>query len=239
MLLKRPMNSLKNKKLITIIICCYNHEKYLTRCLDSIVKQKGFKSKFDIIFVDDHSKDDSIKKAEKILPKKNSLLIKNFKNIGLVKSCNKAIKKTKTKYFIRVDSDDFISNKFIKYFEKEIHKDFDLIFCDRIEFKNSKRKIIKNKEMNIFKMISCGVALKTKKVLKLGGYKDFKWEEYDLYLRYLNNSTKIKNIKKNLYYYRKHIRSMSSNDLWQKKAWKELEKKYSFIYLNKFGNYKG
>ena len=31
---------------------------------------------------------------------------------------------------------------------------------------------------------------------------------------------------------------MSSNNLWQKKAWKELEKKYSFNYLSKFGNYK-
>ena len=81
MLLKRPMNSLKNKKLITIIICCYNHEKYLTKCLNSIVKQKGFKSKFDIIFVDDHSRDGSIKKAEKFCLKKNSLLIKNFKTL--------------------------------------------------------------------------------------------------------------------------------------------------------------
>ena len=176
--------------------------------------------------------------AEKILPKESSLFIKNSKNIGLVKSCNKAIKKTRTKYFIRVDSDDFVSNKFLKYFEKEIHKNFDLIFCDRVEFNKSKKKIIKNKEMNIFKMISCGVALKTKKVLKIGGYKNFKWEEYDLYLRYLNNSPKIKNITRNLYYYRKHMKSMSSNNLWQKKAWKELEKKYSFNYLSKFGNYK-
>ena len=232
------MNFLKNKKFITIIICCYNHEKYLTKCLNSIVKQSGIKYKFDIIFVDDHSKDNSIKMAEKILPKENSLLIKNSKNIGLAKSCNKAIKKTRTKYFIRVDSDDFISNKFIKYFEKEIQKGFDLIFCNRIEFRKSKKKIIKNKEMNIFKMISCGVALKTKKVLNIGGYKSLKWEEYDLYLRYLNNSPKIKNITRNLYYYRKHMKSMSSNDLWQKKAWKELEKKYSFNYLNKFGNYK-
>ena len=232
------MNFLKNKKFITIIICCYNHENYLTKCLNSIVKQRGIKSKFDIIFVDDHSKDNSIKMAEKILPKKNTLFIKNSKNIGLVKSCNKAIKKTRTKYFIRVDSDDFVSNKFLKYFEKEIHKNFDLIFCDRVEFKKSKKKIIKNKEMNIFKMISCGVALKTKKVLKIGGYKNFKWEEYDLYLRYLNNSPKIKNITRNLYYYRKHMKSMSSNNLWQKKAWKELEKKYSFNYLSKFGNYK-
>tara|TARA_A100000164_G_scaffold221857_1_gene196780 strand:+ start:1151 stop:1852 length:702 start_codon:yes stop_codon:yes gene_type:complete len=229
------MNSSKSKKYFTLIICCHNHEEYLFDCLKSILNQKKHKFKFDIIFVDDCSKDSSLKIAKKILPKKNAIIIKNSKNLGLSKSCNKALRKTKTKYFIRIDSDDYISNEFIYFFEKSININSDLIFCDRIEFTKSKKKIFKNKKKNIFKMISCGVAMKTKKVLKIGGYKNLMWEEYDLYLRYLDQSPKIKNIKKNLYFYRKHNQSMSFKKTWIKKAWIQLRKKYSSKYINKFG----
>ena len=185
------MSSLKNKKFFTLIICCYNHEKYLAQCLKSILNQKKNRTKFDLVLIDDCSKDNSLKIAKKNLPKNNCIIIKNHKNIGLVKSCNKALKKVKTKYFIRIDSDDLISNKFISFFEKEIQTNPDFVFCDRIEFTKNSKKIIKSKKKNIFKMISCGVAMKTKKVLKIGGYNNLKWEEYDLYLRYLNYSISI------------------------------------------------
>ena len=226
------MSSLKNRKFFTLIICCYNHEKYLSQCLKSILNQKKNKTEFDLILIDDCSKDNSLKIAKDILPRKNCIVIKNPKNIGLVKSCNKALKKVKTKYFIRVDSDDLISSKFISFFEKGIRTNPDFVFCDRIEFTK------KSKKKNIFKMISCGVAMKTKKVLKIGGYKKLRWEEYDLYLRYLKSYSKVININKNLYFYRKHKKSMSSNRMWLKAAWNELNKKYKIQFLNKYGSLK-
>ena len=233
------MSFLRPKKLITIIICCFNHKKFLKECLNSLLKQRNYKNKFDIIFVDDKSQDNSLKFAKKILSKKkNCNIISNKKNIGLTRSCNKALKVVKTKYFIRVDSDDLVSKNFVYYFEREIKKNPDLVYCNRIEFTKNSKKIIKNKKKNIFKMISCGVAMKTKKVLKIGGYNSLKWEEYDLYLRYLKFNSKIKNINKNLYFYRKHKKSMSSNKVWLKEAWEELNKKYKIKFLNKFGSLK-
>ena len=104
------MSFLRSKKLITIIISCYNHEKFLEKCLNSLLNQKSFKRSFDIIFIDDGSQDRSLNLARKILVnKKNCKIISNKKNIGLTKSCNKVLKIVNTKYFIRVDSDDFIS----------------------------------------------------------------------------------------------------------------------------------
>ena len=85
-------------------------------------------------------------------------------------------------------------------------------------------------------MISCGTALKTKKVIKIGGYKDIKWEEFDLYIRYLSDKSKIINIKKNIYFYRKHKLGMSSNKNWLRKAWTELFKKYGKENLRKYGD---
>ncbi len=154
------------KKIFTIIICCYNNNKYLKECLLSVINQKKNLFPYDIIFVDDKSTDNSLKTAKKLLKNfQNKRIIKNNKNIGLSKSCNKAISLCKTKYFIRVDSDDFIDENKIYFFEKNSQKNIDFIYCDRIEF-NKKKKKINIKNHNLFNMISCGVALKTKAIKK-------------------------------------------------------------------------
>ncbi len=226
------------KKLFTIIICCYNNKKYIADCLKSIIEQRNYKFNYEIIFVDDNSNDGSLKIAKSFLKNnKNYKILKNKKNIGLSKSCNKALKKTKTKYFIRLDSDDLVSKNFISSFENRVQKNQDFIFCDRIEFNKKNKKKINNKNKNIFKMISCGVALKTKKVLKLGGYRQILWEEYDLYLRYLSKKKHIVRIKKYLYFYRKHKFSMSYKKNWVKKAWEELILKYGKKKLLEYGDF--
>ena len=228
------------KKKITIIICNFNNEKFIKKCLFSVINQKKNKNSYNIIFVDDKSVDKSLLIAKKILKKfENSLIIENKSNLGLIKSCNKAIKNCRTDYFIRVDSDDYISKYLIFYFEKTLkEKKYDLISCKRVNFKNKKMKKINISEKNIdlFKLVSCGVALKTKKVKDIGMYKNMLWEEYDLYLRYLKKNQKnIKIINRYLYYYRKHNKSMSSKKNWIKKAWKQLIRKYSKKKLLYFG----
>ena len=61
------MSFLRPKKLITIIICCFNHKKFLKECLNSLLKQRNYKNKFDIIFVDDKSQDNSLKFAKNFI----------------------------------------------------------------------------------------------------------------------------------------------------------------------------
>ena len=228
------------KSKITIIISCYNHQLFLKKCLTSILNQKKNKLPKNIIFIDDKSTDNSLKIASKFLNKfKNVKIIKNRKNLGLTKSCNKAIKACKTEYFIRVDSDDYISKDFINSFEKIIFKKkYDLISCKRIEFNNNNKKKISidKKKIDLFKFVSCGVALKTNKVKRIGMYKNILWEEYDLYIRYLKNDKfSIRIIDKYLYYYRKHKKSMSYKKNWLKKAWEQLINKYGNNKLVKYG----
>ena len=61
---------------ISILIANYNGEKYLNRCINSCLSQK-IKSRFEIIFVDDNSTDDSLEKVKKF--KKKLELIKTKK----------------------------------------------------------------------------------------------------------------------------------------------------------------
>ena len=119
-------------KQITVIICNYNNEKYLKSCLDSICNQSIEKKKYNILFIDDCSTDNSVKIANEYLNFKNFKIIKNKKNIGLVKSCNKAVKLCKTKYIIRLDADDYVTKNFIAKFQFYTKDNYDFIFSNYI-----------------------------------------------------------------------------------------------------------
>ncbi len=218
------------KKKLSIIITNFNNERYISKCINSILNQKKYFSKIDLIIIDDCSNDDSLKIIKKYLKFKNIKLIKNKKNLGLIKSCNKAIELSKTNFFIRVDSDDYVSKDFIKYFLKYINKNYDFIFSD---YKIVSKKKLKNINIKQFKeLISCSVALKKSIFTKIGGYRNFLWEEYDLYLRYLKKTKKIFKIRKYLYFYRFHKNNMTKLSSWKKKAWKEFYKKYNNSDIN-------
>jgi glycosyltransferase involved in cell wall biosynthesis len=220
------------KKKLSIIITNYNNGKYISKCIKSIINQKKYFSKINLIIIDDCSKDNSLEIIKKYLKFKNIKLIKNKKNLGLVKSCNKAIKSSKTEFIIRVDSDDYVSKNFIKYFIKYTNKNYHFIFSD---YKIMTKNTFKNIKIKKFQeLISCSVAFKKNIFSKIGGYRNFLWEEYDFYLRYLDKTKKIKKINEYLYYYRRHNNNMTKLKSWQKKAWKELKKFHNNKVIENF-----
>ena len=117
-------------KLVTVVIPVFNQQKYIARCIRSILNQTLDKSHYDIIVVNDASTD----KTKEILELYNDdiTLINNNKNLGLPSSLNIAIKKIKTSYFVRVDSDDYVNENFLKflYIFLEENKNFDAVACD-------------------------------------------------------------------------------------------------------------
>ncbi len=209
-------------KKITVIICNYNNEKYLEKCLKSICNQSVTKRAYSILFIDDCSTDNSIIIAKKYLNFENFKIIKNNKNIGLVKSCNKAIKLCKTKYIIRIDSDDYVKKNFIEKFNLSTKKDYDFIFSNYLIMKKNKFFKINLKKKNLNHLISCSVALKKAHLKKIGLYKNFFWEEIDLYIRYLKSYNKIKHIKDYLYIYRIHKNNMTNSYEAKKRGWNEI-----------------
>ena len=144
-------------KKITVIICNYNNEKYLEKCLKSICNQSVTKRAYSILFIDDCSTDNSIIIAKKYLNFENFKIIKNNKNIGLVKSCNKAIKLCKTKYIIRIDSDDYVKKNFIEKFNLSTKKDYDFIFSNYLIMKKNKffKINLKKKKFKSFNLLFC------------------------------------------------------------------------------------
>lgn len=113
---------------ISIIVPVYNVEKYIEKCLESIINQT-FKD-IEIIVVNDGTKDNSIKIIEEKFKDKR-IKIYNKENGGLASARNYGIKKATSEYLFFVDSDDFIElNCLEKMYQKIIEEKTDLVICD-------------------------------------------------------------------------------------------------------------
>ena len=93
---------------ISIIIPVYNVEKWLNKCIDSILVQ-SYKN-FEIILVNDGSTDKSGDICDKYSKEDNRIKVFHNKNKGLSYSRNFGVKNSNGKYVMFVDSDDFISD---------------------------------------------------------------------------------------------------------------------------------
>ena len=157
---------------ISVIIVNYNRENFIERCLRSCIDQIVFKKKYEIIFVDDCSTDDSYKITKKFAS--NVRLFKLKKNRGISFASNYALKKSYGEFFIRVDSDDFI-NKHTLNFMHDIMNDnrnFALTYCDhyKVDELGYKEKLIKMKNLELLKNHGAGVMFNKNIFLKHGGY---------------------------------------------------------------------
>ena len=96
---------------VSILLNCFNEEKFIKRALKSILNQtyKNWK----LIIWDDASTDNTIK-IIKLFKDKRIKLFRNKKNLGLGKSRIKAQKYLKGEYISILDADDFFEKKKFK-----------------------------------------------------------------------------------------------------------------------------
>lgn len=126
-----------NEVKISIIIPVYNVEKYLPKCLDSIVNQT-YKN-LEIICVNDESPDGCLKILENYAEKDNRVKIVSQKNQGLSGARNTGAKYVTGDYIMYVDSDDWIEPDTCEIaLNKALEQKADLVFWTYTrEFENS------------------------------------------------------------------------------------------------------
>ena len=98
------------KKLVSIIINCFNGEKYLSKTLASVLNQKY--QNFEVIFIDNCSTDSSAKIFKNIKDKRFKYF-KTKKKIKLYASRNFALKKANGNYIAFLDCDDWWYENFL------------------------------------------------------------------------------------------------------------------------------
>ena len=113
----------------SVIIPVYNVEKYIERCLESVVHQE-YKN-LEIIIIDDGSTDTSGLICDKYQEKDSRITVIHQKNSGQSAARNRALDVIKGKYVAFIDSDDYISPNFISdmiyYMQKN---DADIGMCN-------------------------------------------------------------------------------------------------------------
>lgn len=103
----------------SIIIPVYGCEKYLEPCVKSVIKQKGNHS-YEIILVDDGSKDSSGEIADQLAQQYEQVKTVHKKNGGAASARNRGIKEAKGKYIIFIDGDDTVDENLLDIVNKEL-----------------------------------------------------------------------------------------------------------------------
>ena len=102
------MNEIRqNEPLISIIVPCYNVEKYLQKCVDSILNQTY--RNLEVILVDDGSTDSTPQMCDEYQKRDERVKVIHKVNGGLADARNVAIDCFKGEYVTFIDSDDYVA----------------------------------------------------------------------------------------------------------------------------------
>ena len=125
----------KKDPLISVIIPVYKVEKYINRCIDSVINQT-YKN-LEIILVDDGSPDNCPKICDDYAKKDERIKVIHKENGGLSDARNKGIQQATGKYIGFVDSDDYIDIKMYETLKNTLEKnDADISSCKCVRFHN-------------------------------------------------------------------------------------------------------
>lgn len=114
--------------LISIIIPVYNAEKYINRCIKSIVNQSY--QELEIIVVNDGSTDNSLSICETLATQDNRIKVISQDNGGVSKARNTGLRLTKGEYVMFLDSDDYMLPDMCKTMLDVLHsKQADCVIC--------------------------------------------------------------------------------------------------------------
>lgn len=134
---------------VSIVIAAYNIEKYIERCLDSVINQSY--RDLEIIVVNDGSKDTTLEKLEKKAMEDNRIVIVNKQNQGLIEARKSGYEKVTGEYVLFIDGDDWIDLDAVKKLKSKIEENNSDIVCfEYFETFDNKKKVegIKSKKFN-------------------------------------------------------------------------------------------
>lgn len=198
---------------ISVIIPIFNREKYIARCLRSLLNQSMAENNYEIIVINDGSKDGTknILNLFKNAFRQKIYIIENKKNLGLPASLNKGIRASKGKYIVRVDSDDYVNYNFllILHMMVSLNDKYSGVACDYY-LVNDKEKVLRQVNCEN-EPIGCGIIFEKKHMINVGLYNEDYLinEEKEFRKRYVKRYT-LGRLSIPLYRYRRHTKNMTN-----------------------------
>lgn len=195
---------------VSVIVAAHNEERFIGRCLRSLLAQRLPRDRFEIIVVDDGSRDRTAEITESFGD--SVRLLTNDSNLGLPTSLNRAIRSVRSPLIVRVDADDYVNASFVDvlYMFLAENPDLDAVACDYLLVDDREEVLGRRNCMD--EPIACGIMFRTDQMLDIGLYDEsfLLHEDRDLRVRFLEKHT-IHRIPLPLYRYRRHADNITND----------------------------
>ena len=135
-------------KKISIITPVYNAEKYIERCVNSVLNQTY--ENIEFIIVNDGSTDNTAKILNRLKKNDSRIMVIHKKNEGVSKARNTALKKATGKYVLFVDADDWLESTMCEDLISHAEKNnSDVVICEYYNYYEilDKKEIVRLKEI--------------------------------------------------------------------------------------------
>lgn len=199
-----------NKIKVSVIVAIHNQERYVGRCLRSLVSQKFDNHNFEIIAINDGSTDKTAYALELFNGDIN--IVTHHKNLGLPSAVNSGLDIARGEYIVRVDSDDYVNENFLTILSTflDFNEECTAVCCDYFLI-DEHEKIIERKNAKT-NPIACGIIYR-KEVFDDVGRMNEEFllnEEKEFRLRF-EKKYKVEHIQIPLYRYRRHKNNITNN----------------------------
>ncbi len=208
------------RPLVTVYVTNYNYAKYIRQSVESILSQTL--QNYEILIVDDGSTDNSRDIIEEYRNNPKIQIIYQ-QNKGLNVTNNIALRACRGKYIMRLDADDYLSDDALEMMTEVLEKDssIGLVFPDYflVDENGSKTEEFKRHnfedEVSLMDQAAHGACtmIRVEYLKELGGYNEsFSCQDgYELWVKFIAHH-KITNIRKPLFYYRRHSANLTRNE---------------------------
>lgn len=230
------------RKKVSIIIPCYNQAKFVSETIESALKQTY--ENLEIVIVNDASTDNSVEIIKSYVDKyANIAFINQSVNGGLSNSRNIAIEAATGEYILPLDSDDIIAPSYVEKAAKILDENpqIGMVYCEAEFFgaKNGKWELCEyNKDNFIFNnCIFCSALYRKSTWLQAGKYNlnmNLGYEDYDMWLSFIELGFEPYRIPEVLFYYRQHEKGSMVAETNKKLdiVFKQILNNHPKLYLN-------
>lgn len=210
---------------VSVIVPVYNVEKYLSKCLDSIINQTL--TDIEIIIINDGSTDKTQTIINKYLKKEKRIKFYKIVNAGLGNARNQGIKHAIGKYISFIDGDDYVDlNMLEKLYNRAVTDNSDIVECDFYWVYDNKKKLDNanyysdnNNFMTNFRVMVCNKLFNRDLIIKnnISFPVGLKYEDVAFTYNILPYAKKISYVPLGMYYYVQHENSLINHQTYRVK----------------------
>jgi len=194
----------------SVVVTNYNYGNFLARCIRSLIDQSLPRDQYEIIVVDDASKDHS----RQVLKSFSGFVrpVFNETNLGLAATCNIGLKMALGRYVVRVDADDYVAKDFLlvaQLYLSENYEDCDAVALDYVEVDENEHVLCRKSPLEA--PIGCGITFKMDALTRIGLYKHGLRidEDVEMMRRFKKAGLRIHRLALPLYRYKRHSESLT------------------------------